>query len=155
MQLIEMRERLLRTAPGTAVLIWRVLAVLVIVPMLAHWTWVLFAPSSGSILPVSQPVSDLQTGQLFGIAPVSAVAGVMPNVRLVGVFAGKPGFAVLELDGRRQLGVATGREILAGVKLIEVAMDHVVIERGGVRQLITLSGKESGSLATALVPPLH
>lgn len=158
MQMLEIRKRLLRTVPGTAwnTFIWRVLAVLVIVPMLAHWTWVLFAPGSASVLPAPLPASDFQTGRLFGNAAASAVTvqAVMPNVRLIGVFAGAPGFAVLELDGNHQLGLATGREIVAGVKLFEVAIDHVVIEHGGVRQLIPLAENTPDSSAVVPVPPL-
>lgn len=161
MQVLEIRERLLRKSvvPGTAwsTFIWRMLAVLVIMPMLAHWSWVLFAPQSDSVLPAVLPTSDFQTEQLFGNAAASAITvqAVMPNVRLVGVFAGVPGFAVLELDGKRQLGLATGREIVAGVKLIEVAIDHVVIEHDGVRQQIPLAEKTSDSLTVVPVPPLH
>lgn len=143
MQLFDVRETSLRTVPGTAwhELIWRVLAVLVIVPVLAHWTWVLFAPGSGSVLPAVLPTSDVQTGQLFGNAAAVTAQAVMPNVRLIGVFAGVPGFAVLELDGKRQLGLATGHEIVLGVKLIEVAIDHAVIGHDGVRQRIQLEDK--------------
>jgi hypothetical protein len=68
----------------------------------------------------------------------AAIPAVMPGIRLVGVFAGTPGFAVFELDGKRQLGLATGHEIVAGAKLINVAGDHVVIERDGVAQQILL-----------------
>jgi len=119
------------------------LAVLVIGAMLAHWTWVLFAPRSASVLPAAQAVADLQSEHLFGIAAVKAGAAqvALPNVRLVGVFAGAPGFAIMELDGKRQLGLATGREIVAGTRLVEVAADHAVIERDGVRQQIQLERK--------------
>lgn len=157
MPVLGMRERWLRTVPGTAwsPFVWHVLAVLVIVPVLAHWTWVLFAPSSVSVLPATPSTSDFQTGRLFGNAATSAVSAqtVMPNVRLIGVFAGVPGFAVLELEGKHQFGLATGREIVAGVKLIKVAIDHVVIEHGGVRQLIPLAKKSSGRLTVVPVSP--
>lgn len=127
--------------------IWRVLAVLVIGAMLANWTWVIFAPRSASALPAVQPASGFQAERLFGIAAASGVTGtaLMPNVRLVGVFAGMPGFAVLELDGKRQVGLATGKEIVAGTRLLEVASDHVVIERGSVHQQIQLEGMAAAS----------
>lgn len=123
------------------VLMWRILAVLVLVTLLVHWGWLLLAPRSLSVVPTVYPAANFHAEKLFGSAlakPLSAVPSVMPNVRLVGVFAGTPGFAVLELDGKRQLGLATGHEIVAGAKLLEVAKDHVVIERGGVRQQIRL-----------------
>lgn len=136
--------------------IWRVVAVLVIGALLAQWAWELFAPRSVPALPAIQLSSDFQAGHLFGIAPVSVqtVMPVMPNVRLIGVFAGSPGFAVLELDGKRQLGMAVGREIVQGAKLVEVAVDYVVIERGGVRQQIQLEGKDSAIKRAAALAPL-
>lgn len=130
-------------------LMWQILAVLVLGALLAHWVWVLFAPRSVSALPAVQVATDSQAGRLFGIAAVTTQMPqvALPNVRLIGVFAGSPGFAVLELDGKRQLGLATGREIVAGATLVEVASDHVVIERGGVRQQIQLEGKDSARVA--------
>lgn len=136
----------------------RVLAVLVIGALLARWIWVVFAPHSASVLPAAQPVAGLPAERLFGIAAASSVSGItaqaaLPNVRLLGVFAGSPGFAILELDGKRQVGLATGQEIARGVKLAEVAIEHVVIERGGVRQQVQLEGSASATrnAAAALV----
>jgi general secretion pathway protein C len=56
---------------------------------------------------------------------------------------------VLELDGKRQLSVATGNEITPGNRLVKVAIDHVVIERGGVRQQIFLEGKATAIKSAA------
>jgi hypothetical protein len=122
---------------------WRVLALLVLATMLAHWTWVLFAPRGASVLPAAEIMSNFEAEHLFGstAAPGVPVQASLPGVRLVGVFSGNPGFAVLELDGKRQLGLATGGEIVSGTRLVEVAKDLVVIERGGIRQQIRLESK--------------
>lgn len=159
MRLLEKRVVSLRVnevskLPMLGRFIWRVLAVLVIVAMLANWTWILFAPRSAAVLPAVPPAANSHAERLFGIAAVSAVtvSDVMPNVRLVGVFAGVPGFAVLEIDGKRQVWLAAGREIVAGAKLLEVAADHVVIERNGARQQIPLAGKASTIKSAAAAP---
>ncbi len=147
MQLLGIREMSLRTNGANEAawraFMWRMLAVLVIGAQLAHWTWVLFAPNSAQLIPAALPSADFQSEHLFGNATVSGVTvqTALPNVRLVGVFAGTPGFAVFEFDGKRQVGLADGREVVAGAKLVEVAIDHVVIERGGVRQEMRLAGK--------------
>ncbi len=168
MQLPGMREMSLRASgvPGIAWggLVWRMLAVLVIGALLARWTWLLFAPRSAQVLPAALPASGVQAEHLFGGVAASGVTvqAALPNVRLVGVFAGTPGFAVLELDGKRQVGLLTGREIVAGTKLVEVAIDHVTIERNGARQQIRLAGKEPANSSAAalqsvplqLVPPV-
>ena len=156
MQLLGKRGVSLQTsdvsgAVGWGAFMWRVLAVLVLGVLLAHWTWLLFAPRTASVLPAAPLSSGLQAEHLFGSAAASAVTAqaALPDVRLVGVFAGVPGFAVLELDGKRQVGLATGREIVAGAKLVEVAIDHVVIERNGVRQQIPLAVKTAAGRASA------
>jgi type II secretory pathway component PulC len=128
---------------------WRILAVLIIGALLAHWTWRLFAPKSDSVQPALQTASGGKTEHLFGVAAVQAVSAVssapMPNVKLVGVFSGKSGFAVLELDGKRQLGLSIGHDIVPGAKLVEVASDHIVVEQNGVRQNMPLAtGKNTG-----------
>ncbi len=130
---------------------WRLLAVLVLGAMLAHWTWVFFAPHTASVVPEPLQSSSFQTERLFGSASASAVAvqSALPDIRLVGVFAGTPGFAVLELDGKRQVELTTGHEVVAGARLIEVKIDHVVIERDGVRQQIPLSVKTPAAVAPA------
>ncbi len=149
--------RLSGVGTNGAVLMWRVLAVLVIMAMLANWTWVLLAPRSASVLPATSSATVFQAEQLFGHAAASAVVvqAVIPNVRLVGVFAGKPGFAVLEFDGKRQVSVASGKEVEAGARLVEVAKDHVVIERNGVRQQIQLEGNASAINTAAAVRMQH
>ncbi|MDO8349946.1 MAG: type II secretion system protein N [Gallionella sp.] len=130
--------------------IWRVLAVLVMGAMLANWTWVIFAPRGKAVLPAMQTDAVFSAEHLFGIAAVSSVTAqsALPNVRLVGVFAGTPGFAILELNGKHQLGLAVGQDVVAGAKLVEVAIDHVVIERSGVRQQIAFEGKTTAIKST-------
>ena len=145
--------------PANTALAWRVLAVLVIAAMLAKWTWQLLVPAGDAVLPAIQTSSAGQTAHLFGTAAVSGVTVAAPNIKLVGVFA--PDFAILEIDGKKQLGLATGREIAAGSKLLEVAGDHVVIEQGGIRQNIVLEGKaaaiksaQAATMAPADPPPV-
>lgn len=158
MQLPGIREISLRANGAVEVsarsrFIWRVLAVLVIGALLAKWTWVLFAPRSEQVLPATLRAADFQAEHLFGTSAASGVTvqAALPNVRLVGVFAGTPGFAVLELDGKRQVGLTTGREIVAGTRLVEVAIDHVTIEHNGVRQQVRMAGKEPANSSAAAV----
>jgi general secretion pathway protein C len=158
-----LRQNAVSKMPEWPQLFWRLLGVLVIGGLLANWTWVLFAPRSASVSQAVPLTSDSHTERLFGVEAISLTASSvtvltsMPNVRLVGVFAGHPGFAVLELDGKHQLSVATGSEIAPGSRLVEVAIDHVVIERAGVRQQVVLEGKataiKSATAATLLAVP--
>lgn len=116
---------------------------------LARWIWILFAPPAAMLnVPVEQG-SIAQTGHLFGavttVATVESV--VLPNVRLVGLFAaspGKLGFAIVKLDDDRQLGVVVGGSVMPGMLLKEVRADYVVLEQAGVQYKIKLEEKSVG-----------
>ena len=93
---------------------WRGLGALVLGVLLAQWCWILLAPQAMTIATVTERSAAVETGHLFGQSrsEVTSVDGMaLSNVRLVGVFAasvGKPGFAVLKLDDKHQVGVAVG-----------------------------------------------
>jgi len=67
-------------------------------------------------------------------------------VRLMGVMAAsgeRRGHAVLRLDGKKTVAVLQGEEVEPGVRLAEVHVDHVVLERNGARE--TLAWPEKGA----------
>ncbi len=137
---------------------WRGVGALVLGVLLAQWSWVLFAPHATAIAAVAERGAAAEAGQLFGVAAafgVKSAEGVaLPNVRLVGVFAagpGKPGFAVLKLDDQRQMGVALGKEVAPGTKLLEVHPDYVLLERAGVRQRVNLERKAADTGGAGVV----
>lgn len=130
-------------------LFWYGLGALVLGVLLAKWVWILFAPRATAIAVAPERGATAEAGKLFGVpvaAPASSVAeaALLPNVRLVGVFAaktGRSGFAVLKLDDKRQAGVAVGENVLPGVRLLEVHPGHVLLERGDVQQRVYLEEK--------------
>ena len=66
-------------------------------------------------------------------------------MRLMGVVAasaGQLGHAVLRLDAKRTVAVRQGEEVEPGLRLAEVHVDHVVLERNGARE--TLAWPEKG-----------
>lgn len=135
------------------------MAAVVAAILLARWTWILFAPQAPEVL-VEPTISHEKTGRLFGevASGVAAQTLAAANLELVGVFSGTRGFAVFELDGKKQLGVPLGGELQPGVRLVEVNSDHVVIEKGSVRQKLMLeqNQKAISSAAAAVVqsPPV-
>jgi general secretion pathway protein C len=65
-------------------------------------------------------------------------------VRLTGVFAAsgeRPGHALLRLDGKRTVAVRQGEEVEPGLRLAEVHVDHIVLERNGARETIAWPDK--------------
>ena len=148
------REGILSRLP----LPWRGFGALVLGVLLARWSWVLFAPHSAVTAVAPEQAVAVEAGRLFGAAAssVSPAEGVaLPNVRLTGVFAakvGQPGFAVLKLDGKQQVGVAVGESVAPGARLLEVHPDYVLLERAGVQQRVNLEGKSADAAVAGVVP---
>jgi general secretion pathway protein C len=129
--------------------------------LLAHWTWAWFAPS-----PEPRAQAAVQAGGrvdaaagLFGSAQRdhNGAAPTGFSIGLLGVVAAKssrsgtePGYAVLRLDAKQTVAVREGGEIEPGVRLAEVHADHVVLERGGVRE--TLAWPKQSKPAAAAAP---
>ena len=116
---------------------------------LAWWTWHFITPSLKSVSFAAPIVAapDITVGrQLFGDStPETATASLRTDIRLKGVFAadGKTlSAAVLNLGGRDQ-AVKVGQELAAGVTLVAVNADFVVISRAGVRERIDLERFEN------------
>jgi general secretion pathway protein C len=77
-------------------------------------------------------------------APTSAAEPAQSPLNLVlkGVYAPQrdfPGFAVLSIDGGRDIGVLAGSEVKAGVKLHAVNPDHILLSRDGVVERVSLA----------------
>lgn len=130
-------------------LLWHGFGALIIGLLLARWTWVLFAPHAMAVPPAKNETAGERSAALFGTVATSAVAAatasVLPNVRLLGVYTGKQGFAIFRLDEKKQLGVALGEEVAKGSRLVEVAADYVLIEHNGTRQRVNLEKKFADS----------
>lgn len=137
---------------------WRGLGALVLGVLLAKWVWILFAPQAIFTAAAPERAAGIEAGQLFGVAALTETVSqgvALPNVQLLGVFTasgGKPGFAVLKLDGTRQMGVAEGEEVASGTILLAVHADHVFLERAGVQQRVELENKYAASPYLSALP---
>lgn len=132
---------------------------LIIGLVLARWMWVLFAPHVLNLLPPKPDTSGNSSAGLFGLSRASEVKGTLggaslSGMHLIGVFTGKQGFAVFRLDDEHQLGVASGKEISTGIRLVEVASDSVLLEFNGIKQRLEMENKFSHNkyLAAASEP---
>ncbi len=115
---------------------------------LAWWTWQILSPAGrGPLVTTSSPPQvPLSLGrQLFGdkdegVVSASTPAQIASSVRLRGVFAvdGRTlSAAVVNLGGKDKT-IYLNQEFAAGVKLVEVQPEHIVINRDGVRERIEL-----------------
>lgn len=128
--------------------------VLALAWLLAKWTWVFLAPPSAAPAQATASGVDLAAlARLFGDAPpagASGPAGSASGLRLKGVIAPSPadiGSAVFNAGGK-DIAVALGAEVSPGVKLVEVASDHAIVTRGGVRERIDLELRLSAAART-------
>lgn len=123
----------------------------------AYWTWQWLAPRSAPRAPASPGEIHLvrSAAGLFGTAQRetggAASAGI--EIRLLGVMAataGSNGYAVLRIEPRQIITVQEGRDILPGIQLAAVGIDHVILVRDGIRQ--TLSWPTTSKTAEVPLP---
>jgi len=121
---------------------WSGIGALFIAILLAKWTWLLFAPTPMAALPSKPDSYTAASALLFGVAAApSSASSALPNVHLIGLFSGTQGFAILKIDGNRQLGVGLNEEITKGNKLVEIGADYVVVENNGQRLRVNIETK--------------
>lgn len=135
---------------------------------LAYWSWIWWLPrpeSRGDDLPTPTASVSSAAG-LFG--EVQRAAGAAPAtgiaLRLQGVVAataaagspsadGERGYAIVQLDAKKVVAVHEGEEVVPGVRLAEVHADHVILERGGLRETLAWPAKSATTPpAPATVP---
>ena len=113
-------------------------ALVLIAVLLAYWTWAWLAPAPAPRAPAAvQPANRASAaGGLFGAATQGAGSGA---IRLMGVVAAageQRGHAVLRLDAKQSVAVLQGEDVAPGLRLAEVHVDHIVLERNGVRETL-------------------
>jgi general secretion pathway protein C len=109
--------------------------------VLAYWSWVWLAPAAAARAPAAPYIASTATSAdgLFGSARQGSGAAASGSIRLLGVAAASVegrGRAVLRLDGKKTVSVLQGEEIEPGLRLVEVHVDHVVVERNGAREVL-------------------
>jgi general secretion pathway protein C len=108
-----------------------------------YWTWQWLAPH-----PEPQSVVRIEAGgqiasalELFGNVQRNTLAPAATSnaIRLLGVVAAREGrdaYAIVVLDGKQIVATRRGQEVVPGLRLAEVAVDHVVLDRNGIRELL-------------------
>jgi general secretion pathway protein C len=123
----------------------------------AYWTWVWLAPLPE---PRTQTAADTgaaaaSAGALFGSVRRDPNAPVPTGmaIRLLGIVAatgGRRGYAVVQLEAKEILAVREGEDVAPSIRLAEVGTDHVVLERGGIRETVAWPEKNTGTESAAL-----
>lgn len=137
------------TIAQTAVVSLLTLAALALLGLvLAYWTWIWLAPRAEPRAEVvaADSGSLASASLVFGRAERHAAAPTGIAIRLLGVVAasgGRRGHAVVQLEAKQVLAVHEGEDVTPGVRLAEVHRDHVILERGGVRETLGFPEKKT------------
>ena len=133
-----------------------ILSLVVFGVMLAYWTWIWVLPPSGAharVFVSADSRIDAAYG-LFGITQQNpATMGSVSTdsllngsaIRLLGIVSattdaastGRRGYALVQLNASETIAVHEGENLSPGLRLAEVANDHLILERGGIRQTLT------------------
>jgi len=118
--------------------------------VLAYWTWAWLAPRPAPRAPAAVETASnaSSAGGLFGNARLGpgAAAAASGAVRLMGLVAasgGRPGHAVLRLDAKKTVAVLQGQDVEPGLRLAEVHVDHIILERNGERETLAWPKKQA------------
>ncbi|WP_374352299.1 type II secretion system protein N [Chitinimonas sp.] len=139
--------------------------ILLLAWLLAGLIWQLIAPAAKP--PLAAPQALRSSAPLLDMSPLNRLfsdnsAGVAApsslSYKLRGVIAAQgeaPAAAMFEVTGRPALVAKTGDELEGGVRLVEVASDHALVDNHGRRERIELDSKPAANgivPATAAVP---
>jgi len=120
--------------------------------VLAYWTWAWFAPrAEPRAEPAAGEAGNLAfTGRVFGRVERNKNSATPTGIaiKLLGVAAasgGRRGYAVVQLDAKQILAVHEGGDVAPGVRLAEVLPDHVILERGGMRETLAWPEKKGSA----------
>jgi general secretion pathway protein C len=136
--------------PQSAVVALVTVAALVLLGcVVAYWGWALLAPRPEPRSQVAaDPAGSASAGTLFGIAQLdrNSAAPAGGAIRLLGVVAaaqGRRGYAVVQLETKEILAVPEGEDVAAGIRLAQVGVDHVILERGAIRETLAWPDKNA------------
>ncbi len=113
--------------------------------VLAWWTWVWFSPraeaSAVLVTEIAGPPDlayNLFGAQAMPVSSISNPTGMA--IQLLGSIVGtaeQKGYAVVMLEPRQVLAVQEGEEIVPGLRLVEVSVDQIIMERAGSRETLS------------------
>lgn len=110
----------------------------------AGWAWYFAAPSPNPLVPDLRgvvSVANVARVPWFGVLTQTPAAAPVSDIRVIGIFAGgKRPAALLVIGSQNPIAAIAGESPAPGLQLVNVAEDHVVIQRNGSNEKIMLTG---------------
>jgi general secretion pathway protein C len=157
MQLVSLDRSNLAQTAGVALVTVAALALLGFVAAYWGWAWLAPRPEPRAQVAADKGGSAASTGLLFGVAQLDR-SGAAPSgsaIRLLGIVAATPGhrgYAVVQLETKEILAVSEGEDITPGIRLAEVGIDHVILERGAARETLAWPEKNTAAETAPMRP---
>jgi general secretion pathway protein C len=136
--------------PQSAVVVVVTVAALALLGFVAaYWGWAWLAPRPEPRTQVAAEAGGgSSAGVLFGIAQPDRnnAAPSASAIRLLGVVAateGRRGYAVVQLESKEILAVPEGEDVAPGIRLAQVGIDHIILERGALRETLAWPEKNA------------
>lgn len=138
-----------------------VAAMVLLVMVATYWTWEWLSPRQEPRAPGVEIASDhavTTDSKLFGDLALDRKIALPTGIeiKLLGVVSatpGRSGYALIQLDPKKILAIREGEDIAPGIRLAEVAADHLTIERRGARE--TLGWPIKNAPAESVVPRIN
>lgn len=114
----------------------------------AGWGWYFAAPGPNPLVPDLRgqvSVANVARFPWFGASAQRSAPAPVSDIRVLGLFAGgKRPTALLAIGSQNPIAAAAGESPLPGLQLVSVADDHVIIQRNGMTEKISLQGPSAG-----------
>lgn len=117
----------------------------------AYWSWEWLAPPRSGATTVAQnePRRLSSATDIFGIpeqdSDTTHTTSSGTRIQLLGLLTATlnaRSYAVLRIEPGPSVAVQEGEEITSGIRLTKIAIDHVIVERGGVRETLSWPNKK-------------
>jgi general secretion pathway protein C len=134
---------------GIALLTLAATAILAVVA--AYWSWEWLAPPLPGETAVAQnePRRISSAANIFGITEQDSdsthTTSSGTRIQLLGLLTASVNarsYAVLRIEPGLSIAVQEGEETTPGIRLAKIAIDHVIVERGGVRETLSWPSKK-------------
>ena len=118
--------------------------VLVLAWRAAGWAWYFAAPAPNPAVPDLRGIVSLANATRypwFGVLATAQTAAPVSDIKVIGLFAGgKRPMALLSIGSQNPVAAVVGESPLPGLQLVEVAGDHAIIARNGIKEKVMLTG---------------
>lgn len=134
-----------------AIALLTVAATAIFAVVAAYWSWEWLAPSQPGPTAVVQnePRRISSAADIFGVAEQDSGSTFTTSsgtrIQLLGLLTATVNtrsYAVLRIEPGPSIAVQEGEEITPGIRLAKIAIDHVIVERGGVRETLSWPSKK-------------